>query len=118
MNTNANPTNALIDWIGIKVYYTLPTEVSGLNFSSNDALNFQYDGTNLIMNANLGEELNNPQITIYDLLGQPKWKETIPPISKGKSSKTIPVNALSAGVYFVELTGVSEHFIKKIIVGY
>jgi len=117
LNMSPNQSNAYIDWIGMKVYYTLPTGV-GIVSSSNDNDIIQFNATNnsLILTIEVYEEMKNPVIRVYDLLGQIKFRKELSEINAGKNIKTIPLIPMPNGIYFVELTGGSDHFTKKILI--
>jgi len=109
---------AYIDWVGIKVYYTIATG-TGTNVSStSDNINVHFDAAsnNLLLTTSFEENIHSSVLTIYNMLGQVQFKKELSSISKGDVSNEIRTNSLIPGIYMVEFLGGGKDFVKKMVV--
>ncbi|MEI6815237.1 MAG: T9SS type A sorting domain-containing protein [Bacteroidota bacterium] len=106
-----------LNWIGIKVYYSIATAVNSV-VSSNSEFSFSYDSYNhdLSLTTNFSDDLFNSNITIFDMLGNMQYKKEIKTIPNGPSKNNFKINTLANGLYIVEFNADNKQYIKKILI--
>jgi hypothetical protein len=115
-NMNPNNVAAFIDYVGITVYYSIPSGEIMVS-SSDNSMSITMDGNQALnIITNLKETAPNSKLQLYNLLGQNMFTKELNNLPKGYSKQEITIGSMPDGIYFVELVAGDNKFLKKIII--
>lgn len=115
-NQNPNNVAAFVDYVGVTVYYSLPSGEIMLSSSDNSMNIILGNNQNLIITTSLDKAIPNSTLQIYNVLGQKMFTKEFNNLPKGFSKQELTIGTLPEGIYFTELVAGENKFLKKIIV--